>query len=152
MELELHVRSGDLPCYMESHLAKYRSLVPSLALLIHLAENIGQRYVQAVELSSLQKAIAWSKYLQSHAGRIYGASVGQADIEAAERILQKIKDGDLADGFTLNQVARKQWSGLTDRKLIGCALQALEEHHWIRSERIAKTKGRSKIVYHVRPA
>lgn len=50
-------------------LAKYRSLVPSLALLIHLAD--GGR--GPVSLSALDKAVGWARYLFSHARRIYGA-------------------------------------------------------------------------------
>jgi putative DNA primase/helicase len=38
-KLEPRVRSGDEHPALESHLAKYRSLVPSLALLIHLADG-----------------------------------------------------------------------------------------------------------------
>ncbi len=37
-ELEARLRTGELPEALESHLAKYRSLVPSLGLLIHLAD------------------------------------------------------------------------------------------------------------------
>lgn len=37
-ELEARLRTGGLPEALESHLAKYRSLIPSLALLIHLVD------------------------------------------------------------------------------------------------------------------
>jgi hypothetical protein len=37
--LETRLREDSLHPMMEAHLAKYRSLVPSLALLIHLAEG-----------------------------------------------------------------------------------------------------------------
>ena len=52
--LEKKVRSGEEHPAIESHLAKYRSLIPSLALIIHLADgecgNIG---VQAVSYTHL---------------------------------------------------------------------------------------------------
>jgi hypothetical protein len=66
--LEQEVRSGELPPSLESHFAKYRSLIPSLALLIHLAD--GRR--GSVGLSALDKAVAWGEYLRSHAEKIYG--------------------------------------------------------------------------------
>ena len=38
-DLESKLRSGQLPAALESHLAKYRKLVPSLALISHLADG-----------------------------------------------------------------------------------------------------------------
>ena len=36
---EARIRSGELPEALEGHLAKYRKLVPTLALLNHLADG-----------------------------------------------------------------------------------------------------------------
>jgi len=52
-ELELRLRSGEESPSLESHFAKYRGLIPKLALLIHLAER-GQGNVA---LSALERAI-----------------------------------------------------------------------------------------------
>jgi putative DNA primase/helicase len=89
-ELEHRLRSGEEPALLESHLAKYRSLVPSLALLIHLADvgagPIGEH--------ALHQACAWSEYLESHARRVYVPAlspVGAAARALADRIMQ----GDL---------------------------------------------------------
>ncbi|MCC6123341.1 MAG: DUF3987 domain-containing protein [Pirellulales bacterium] len=68
-ELEREVRSGELSPSLESHIAKYRSLIPSLALLIHLADGRSG----PVGLTALDKATAWGVYLRSHAEKIYGA-------------------------------------------------------------------------------
>ena len=67
-DLERTLRKDGLPAALEAVLAKYRSLVPSLALLIHLAD--GGR--GPVSLSALDKAVGWAQYLFSHARRIYG--------------------------------------------------------------------------------
>ena len=40
---ERRIRSGKDHAAFESHLAKYRKLVPALALLIHLADAMGGR-------------------------------------------------------------------------------------------------------------
>lgn len=64
--LELRIRSGDEHLAMESHLAKYRSLIPSIALLTHLADG-GQG---PVDVEPLQKAIGWGRYLETHARRM----------------------------------------------------------------------------------
>jgi hypothetical protein len=39
-ELEVRLRSTELPPALESHLAKYRSLMPSLALIFQLIEFV----------------------------------------------------------------------------------------------------------------
>src|SRR3546814_13672811 len=56
--LEHRLRSGELHPAVESHLAKYRKLVPSLALIHHLAGfgsgAVGERSVLA--------ALAWAQY------------------------------------------------------------------------------------------
>lgn len=67
-DLERSLRSGELPAAFEAVLAKYRSLVPSLALLIHLAD--GGR--GPVPVSALDRAVGWAQYLFAHARRIYG--------------------------------------------------------------------------------
>ena len=65
--LEQTLRAGTLPPALESVLAKYRSLIPSMALLTHLAD--GGR--GPVPLPCLDKAVGWGRYLFGHARRIY---------------------------------------------------------------------------------
>ena len=97
---------------IESHLAKYRSLMPSIALLLHLAD-LSDRKVELspVSLSSVTNAVEWCKYLESHARRIYGMQV-VAEIEGAASLLNRLKRGDIKSPFTLRQVYRHHWSGL----------------------------------------
>jgi putative DNA primase/helicase len=66
-KLEPRIRSGEEHPVFESHLAKYRSLVPSLALLIHLVDG----FIGPVSAEATRKALAWACYLESHARRIY---------------------------------------------------------------------------------
>lgn len=110
-DLEQRLRSGDLHPAIESHLAKYRKLVPALALILHLAEcEVGPVTVQAIE-----QAIAWAGYLESHALRCYGAGI-RSEVETARAILKRIKKGDLSrEGFRSYEVWRPNWSGLSDR-------------------------------------
>jgi putative DNA primase/helicase len=67
-ELEPRIRSGEEHPAFGSHLAKYRSLVPTLALLIHLADRVSG----PVTAAATRKALVWAQYLESHARRIYG--------------------------------------------------------------------------------
>ena len=124
--LEHRLRSGDLYPAIEAHLSKYRSLVPSLALLIHLAED----GVGPVSIASLERAIGWASYLESHADRIY-AMVSRADVAAAGRLADKLLARELKDGFALREVYRPQWAGLTSREEALAAVQVLEDHEWL---------------------
>jgi hypothetical protein len=68
-DLEYTVRAGELPVALEAVLAKHRSLVPSLALLIHLADG----GTGPVTVPALDRAVGWARCLFVHARRIYGA-------------------------------------------------------------------------------
>lgn len=144
-DLETLLRSGDLHPALESHFAKYRKLVPGLALILHLADgcmgNIGEREVL--------KALAWSEYLGTHARRLY-ASVTAPEVTAAKAIVAKIRSGALNAVFTVWEVWRPGWSGLTDRKLVYEALDLLTDYGWIVPDK-KETGGRQKIEYRVNP-
>lgn len=76
--LERRLRSDDLPSLLEGHLAKYRSLIPTLALLIHLAD-VGYGPVGE---DALVRACAWGEYLESHALRLYAPALSPAGAAA----------------------------------------------------------------------
>jgi putative DNA primase/helicase len=144
-DLERGLRSGDLHPALESHLAKYRKLVPGLALIGCVADD-GARHVDA---ASLDRAIAWAKYLESHARRIYG-SVTVAQTDTARAIVAKIKSGELKNGFGSRDVWRPGWSKLSDRDTVTAALGILVEYDWL-ARRKVQTTGRPSLVYTVNP-
>ena len=72
--LERRVRGGNLPDALTSHLAKYRGLIPRLALITHLIDE-GKGPVGEM---SLIKALQWAEYLEPHAARVYSAGVAPA--------------------------------------------------------------------------
>ena len=145
-DLEKRLRSGDLLPAIESHLAKYRKLVPALALILHLAEgDAGPVKVQAVE-----KAIAWAGYLESHALRCYGTALS-VEVETARAILKRIQKGDLSrEGFRSYEVWRPNWSGLTDRAQVTQALDYLAAMDWLTVETLP-TGGREATIYKLNP-
>jgi hypothetical protein len=84
---------------MESHLAKYRSLIPTLALLTHLADS-GQGQVGP---RALKQAMAWGEYLESHARRVYAAAISPAR-SAARALADRLLTRDLPEkGFALRE-------------------------------------------------
>lgn len=146
-DLETRLRSGELHPALESHLAKYRKLVPGLALVLHLADGGSGPVTEAATL----QALAWGEYLESHARRAYG-SVSQPETAAAKAILARIRKGDLQDGFAGWQVWRPGWALLSDREQVADALRLLVDYEWLQEDRRTDTGGRPSTVYHVNPA
>ncbi|WP_217590149.1 DUF3987 domain-containing protein [Burkholderia sp. GbtcB21] len=129
-----------------SHFAKYPSLVPSLALIFHLAEGRSG----PVGKEALCLAIGWSSFLRRHAERIYHYSI-RSDAHAARALGEAIKAGKLEDGFTLRDVSRKCWTGLTTPSLCRQAIEILADHHWLVVERI-ESNGKQTERCRINPA
>lgn len=133
-----------------SHLAKYRSLMPSLALIIHLVDTIDLDEIPQVSEQAATKACAWCDYLESHARRIYSAATNNPT-HLAELILAKIKSGKLKTAFTPRIIKNKHWSGLDDLIEIKEGLSLLSENNYLKMD-IVKTGGRDSIVYQINPS
>ena len=143
--LEEKVRSGEEHPALESHLAKYRSLVPSLALLLHLADG-GQGPVGE---EATTKAIGWASYLESHARRVYAIVTDSAAI-AGKSLAKHIQNGELKDGFTLREIYRKHWAGLSEKQAVEQAIDLLLELSWLKEE-VEETGGKPKTHYGINP-
>ncbi|MBU0715296.1 MAG: DUF3987 domain-containing protein [Verrucomicrobia bacterium] len=146
-KLEAKIRTGDEHRALESHLAKYRSLIPSLALLFHLVDD-GRG---AVTDEALQCAIRWGDYLESHARRIFAVAISP-DIPAAKALAKRLLNGDLKDEFSLKDVYRPCWSGLNTRELAQAAADALLDLNWL-AERRETAPGAFKpsTIYQINP-
>jgi putative DNA primase/helicase len=139
-----------------NHLSKYRSLMPSLSLLLHLPNPEpwspeGPPHRQVSE-SAARRAVAWCGYLEAHAQRIY-QSVTRRTETGASRLAQHIKRGRLKDPFTVYQVKRQGWGGLGENKDIIEALTLLEELGWVRAGARPSSAygGKPTVEYHVNP-
>ena len=144
-DLEKRLRSGDLHPALESHLAKYRKLVPALALIGHLVD-VGTGFVG---LAELERALAWAKYLETHARRAYG-SVTAVSAATAKAIIAKIRSGDLKSEFRSYEVWRPGWSKLDDSEAVRSALGMLVDYDWLRVRKV-ETAGRPAFIYAVNP-
>jgi putative DNA primase/helicase len=144
--LERRLRSGELHPALESHFAKYRKLVPALALISAIAD----RCRRTVDAAALSGALAFADYLESHAMRVYAAGM-EADVSAAKEILKRIRKGDLADGFTVRDVQNNGWSHLTVNETVKSALDLLVNNDWLAEHQI-RTAGRPKQTYLINPA
>ena len=131
---------GESPM-IESHLCKYRSLFPSVALLIHLVNLVGGKVKAGpVPLAAAECAAAWCDFLEAHARRIYG-SIGEADKEPARALAGKVRAGDLPSPFAARDVYRRGWTGLGTKEEVDRALSVLEDHGWARSLENRNTGG-----------
>jgi hypothetical protein len=134
----------------ESHLSKYRSLMPSLALVFHLIDLVdGQTDCKQVSEQATARAVAWCDYLEHHARRIY-ASETNAGVLAAHTLMEKVEDGTIKHGATVRDIYRTGWEGLSERETVLAGLKVLEQHHILRIVDV-ETKGRPRAVVHLHP-
>jgi hypothetical protein len=142
---ERRTRLGTDHPAVESHLTKYKKLVPALALITHLCDHDGG----PVTRLAVDRAIGWARYLESHARRVY-APATRPDVDAAHALAERIKRGDLGDQFTARDAYGKGWSGLTDSDHTKAGLRLLCAADWLR-QRTLRTDGRPSDVYTVNP-
>ena len=147
--LENQIRSGKEHPVLEAHLSKYRSLLPSLALLFHLIEMADGLSSGPVSKGAIVRAFGWVEFLEAHARRIY-QSVTQYKLVAARLLADKIKANQLPNPFTLRDVYHKGWSGLSEVNDVSSAVGLLEDSYWLRSQEI-RTLGRPKTLYLINP-
>src|SRR5262245_25833128 len=98
-ELSWSAASGNEHPAMKAHLSKYRSLVPSLALLSHLADGA----TGDVSLDATTRAAAWAEYLESHAKRVY-ASATNPPLSVAHILARHLRAGGLGKAFSARDV------------------------------------------------
>jgi len=152
-ELEGRLRSPELegsPAFA-SHLGKYRSLMPSLALLFDLVERIaGTRPTGgAVALPSTQRAADWCDFLEGHARKVYASELAPAR-GGARLLAKRIESGEIADGATVRDVYQRHWAGLGTPEAVWPGLVELESLGWLRLEEVT-TGGRPREVIRLHP-
>jgi putative DNA primase/helicase len=142
MALEQRLRSGEEHPAIVSHLSKYRKLIPSLALINHLCDG-GKGPVSEM---ALQRAIEFSKYLESHMYRVYSYAT-RPDIDAAKTLLKRLASGKLQTPFKARDLYQKGWAGLETLSKAQAAINLLLEYRHLHEEEIA-TGGRPTTRYH----
>ena len=150
-DLEGRLRNNDEPPAIQEHLGKYRSLMPSMALIHHLLDVADGKAHGPVSLASAKLAAASCDYLESHARRIYYLA-GNIAQRAAGNLSKKIKLGTLNDGFTARDVHRKGWSLLTEIDVVNAALIELVEGNWLKSKKQTPPHGgKTKEIFCINP-
>ena len=148
-DLENNQRSSDNHPALESHISKYRKLVPALALLNHLL--VGKQ--GDITAKSVARAILWQRFLLAHAKRAY-AAVTSATMDSAKALSKHVQRGALKDGFTVRAVYRHNWSLLSNVKEATEAVEVLVDLGWLRpvqDKRVSFTDGRPTVRYYINP-
>ena len=100
--------------------------------------------------NSALRAAAWCEYLSGHARRIYGL-VEAAKVTTARMVSRRLAEGKLEDSFTVRDMVRKQWSGVTTAMQAETALAILEENGHVQTQDGINTIGRPTVRYYVNP-
>jgi hypothetical protein len=137
--------NGNLDSARQSHFAKYRSLVPALALLYHLLDG----HAGPVCEDCLNRSVLFSNYLKHHANRVY-ASVSGRDSAAVRLLAERLLVHQLPDGFTCRTLTLRGWSGLGTKEQAQDAIDSLVEYGWL-TETVINGVGRPTIQYSLHP-
>lgn len=143
--LEERIRSGKEQPIFEAHLAKFRSLIPSVALLCHLADNDSG----PVTVGSLERSLRWGQYLETHAKKLYGL-VLEPEVDNVDALVDKVKSRHIESPFTLRDVYGKCWAMLDTRDKVMDATAVLENAKWLKKV-VESTPGRPKVSFQINP-
>ena len=175
-KLEQKLRNAELHPALVCHLSKYRSLMPSLALLFQLADDDPDKAPQGFEgfegfeggggyplpnnetyLASLEhakQAAAFCEYLEAHARRVYTMIISPERAGAAEIGRHLTAGWKRVEGtFTVRDVYQNDWSRLDSPARVRPALEILKDAGWVRqieSER-PTGPGRPSEIYTINP-
>ena len=132
------------------HRGKYDKLVPILSLVNHIASG----GTGDVTSEAVSRALKFATYLESHAARIYASGDAHNIEDAAKAILDRIRGGDLLDGFTLRDIHQANWKKLSRAHTdIQAALDKLVTLKWLIPviQPSGQRGGRPTKVYRINP-
>ncbi len=149
-DLEGKLRAVGIHPALISHLAKYRSLMPSLALLFELADG----GTDTISLRHAQQSGAFCDYLESHARRIYSMIISrerQAAAELGRHLAAGWKGSE--EIFSARDVYQNDWRELGTPDAVRRALAILEDAGWVRRLLLENktTGGRPSELYAINP-
>jgi len=145
------IKQEESPLMVE-HFGKFRSLMPSLALIFHLIDMADGEPAGMVSEQAALLAVEWCKYLEAHARRIY--AMGESpEYEAAIKLSEKIKTSKLSNPFTIKTIYDKGWHRLKEKAEVQAACDVLIDENWLIMGRKPTGKnGRPPLPdYHINP-
>jgi hypothetical protein len=148
VSIENKLRSGVVSnAVLAAHFGKYRGTLPKLALLVALADNPS---ATSISLNSFRQAESLLQFFSQHARRIYNV-VARYDLASAYELLDRIKNGQLHDGFNpRDDIQRREWPKLRSSGEIEAAIELLERHGYLKLIE-EHTGGRPKRLVRIHP-
>jgi hypothetical protein len=144
-------RSEKEPDAMLELLAKTRKLVPALALLLQLGRDPRST---SIDVEALENAIELSHIAESHQRRLHDCA--SEDVHVAHLIWGKLLEGKLdVKGFSIRDILRHGWTGLTDAAAVKEAVASLQDRYWIwplESRPAGGAGGRPSTRFKINPA
>lgn len=145
--LEMKLRKGELPPHLQAHFAKYKKLLPALCLILeHIDAALRNQVPNEISKETIEKALIWLQYFESHAYRIYG-SAANAVPQAASNLISRIQSGVIKIPFTAREIYHgRHWTGLSNATEVKEVLEFLIEKNYV-----CETHGKTKTQYWVHP-
>ena len=148
LENSLRQKDCDYAPY-EAHISKYRSLIPSLALLFEVLDSGCDG--TDVKQGSLELALEWADYLIAHAKKVYQIEEYHADRASIQSFLKKLDAKKIYDGMTVRSLSRTSWEYLKTKDQIENTLEFFVQNNWIKIIE-HKTIGRPSRVIKLNPS
>ncbi len=145
---ERKIISDNLDSHFKEHLSKYRSLMPSLAVIFHLIDQVSVdkcKVQSKIQKVSVQRAILWCKYLEGQLYKIYDL-VSPDKKTSANALISKIDKGKVVNGNTVRDIYRNEWSLLNTKDKVLNAVNELSEQNIIRVDKIQNKGSESEII------
>lgn len=130
-------RQPSTPTLKRSLLEKQAGLVPKLALLLELVESLGG--TRAIGGLNTARAIALANLYRAHTLALWWGAI-QPEVEGAILLAKRIRERTKTksafsyERFTVRDILRANWRGLTDPRAVEGALGELEARGWLRRE------------------
>jgi hypothetical protein len=140
---EAAYRDEDTPPALQAHIGKYRSLLPSLALVFEAMDFVtGRSEGGSVGVENTLRAAGWCSYLESHALRVYSPLMFSPERRAGV-LLEKIQRGEVRNGAKIRDIRRRSFPGLETIEHLRQASEILEDLGWVRKVEV-KPPGRGR--------
>jgi len=148
--LEEKISAETSPAF-KSHIAKYRGLMPRLALNYFLTETSAKAmYCAALPIESVNSAIAWCEHLESHARKVWAGVIDQS-FHPTSAFAERIEKNQITDGMSLRELQQSKWRDLKDVESVEIAAQKLESLGWIKIVIHNDTGGRPSRTIEINP-
>lgn len=145
-DLEQHLRAPEVAATpgLQAHLGKYRGLMPTLALLLHLAGGAEGD----IPLETAMLAEQWCTWLEHHARALYAAEL-HAPAEAEKAVELAITQGKVKHGMTARAAYRVLGMSKAEAEAV---LERLEARHVLRRVMVKPAgRGRPSEQLHIHP-